>query len=282
VPMDLDEYRKMSLETWQQTASGWEQRHDWVAAATGMVTDWVFENADPQPGQTILDIAGGTGALGLRLAAAVGDDGRLIATDFAPEMVEAAKRNAEAAGATNVEHRVLDAERMDLDDDSVDGVTCRFGYMLMADPGLALKETRRVLREGGPLSFAVWATPDRNPWAAVPAMTLVQLGHVPPPEPGAPGIFALGAQDRIRELVQGAGFGDPRVEEIPFEFHYADEGDLWDTLVGLSGGMSRAIKALPEDEQAAARAAVVENMAAFRQDDGSYRAPALALGVLAR
>ena len=57
---------------------------------------------------------------------------------------------------------MLDAERMDLDDSSVDGVVCRFGYMLMADPAAALSETRRVLREGCRLSFAVWAGPDRN------------------------------------------------------------------------------------------------------------------------
>ena len=83
-------------------------------------------------------------------------------------MVDVARRNGEARGLSNVEYRVLDAERMDLDDDSVDGVVCRWGYMLMADPAAALGETRRVLRDGGPLAFAVWMTPDRNPWAAVP------------------------------------------------------------------------------------------------------------------
>jgi SAM-dependent methyltransferase len=111
----------------------------------------------------------------------------VISTDFAPEMVDVARRQSEARGLTNVEHRVLDAERMDLDDDSVDGVVCRWGYMLMADPAAALRETRRVLRDGGRLAFAVWGAPDRNPWVAVPGMTLVQRGHMPPPEPGAPG-----------------------------------------------------------------------------------------------
>jgi hypothetical protein len=44
-----------------------------------------------------------------------------------------------------------------------------------------------------------------NPWAAIPGMTLVERGHMPPPEPGAPGIFAMGLADRIVELVTGAG-----------------------------------------------------------------------------
>ena len=61
-----------------------------------------------------------------------------------------------------------------------------------------------MLRAGGALAFGVWSTPDRNPWAAVPGMTLVQLGHVPPPEPGAPGIFAMGDADRTLDTIRVA------------------------------------------------------------------------------
>ena len=45
-------------------------------------------------------------------------------------------------------------------------------------------------------------------------MTLAQRGHMPPPEPGAPGMFALADADRIRELVIGAGFADPDIEQL--------------------------------------------------------------------
>jgi SAM-dependent methyltransferase len=193
-----------------------------------------------------------------------------------------ARRQGEARGVGNVECRVLDAERMDLDDDSVDGVVCRFGYMLMADPAAALGETRRVLRDGGPLAFAVWATADRNPWAAIPGMTLVQRGHLPPPEPTAPGIFAMGMPERIRELVAGAGFGEPEIEEIAFEFHYPDADDFWDALVRLAGPLARVIKALPDDERQATREAIFNNVASYRNDDGSYTTPAATWGVLAR
>ena len=62
---------------------------------------------------------------------------------------------------------------MDLADDSVDGVICRWGYMLMADPAAALAETNRVLKPGGRLAFAVWGTPDKNMWAAIAGMVLV-------------------------------------------------------------------------------------------------------------
>jgi SAM-dependent methyltransferase len=280
--MDLDAYREQSLETWGKMAPGWEDRREWMMGITGLVNGWLAEKADPQPGQTVLDVAAGTGDLGFEVAKRVGDGGRVISTDFSPEMVDVARRQGEARGVSNVEHSVMDAERMDLDDDSVDAVVCRWGYMLMADPLAALRETRRVLRDGGPLAFAVWMTPDRNPWAAVPGMTLVQRGHMPPPEPGAPGIFAMGEPRRIRELVTAAGFGEPELEEIPFEFHYADSDDLWDALVRLAGPLARVVVALPEEQRQATREAVMQNVEPYRNEDGSYSAPAATWGVLAR
>jgi SAM-dependent methyltransferase len=280
--VDLDEYREQSRASWGEMSVGWEDRREWILGITGLVNEWLVDRAGPQPGETVLDVAAGTGDLGLLAAERVGDQGKVISTDFAPEMVDAARRVGEASGARNVEFRVMDAERMDLEDDSVDRVVCRWGYMLMADPAQALRETRRVLRAEGALAFAVWATPDRNPWAAVPGMTLVQRGHLPPPDPTAPGIFALGVPERIRELVTGAGFAEPVIEEIAFDFTYADADDVWDALVRLAGPLARAVNVLPDDEREATRAAILENVASYRNEDGSYTTPAVTWGVLAR
>jgi ubiquinone/menaquinone biosynthesis C-methylase UbiE len=279
---DLDAYREQSLETWGKMAPGWEERNEWMAGVTRRVNEWIVEHADPQPGQTVLDIAAGPGDLGFQASARVGSGGSVLSTDFSPEMVEAARRLGTARGLDNVEYRVLDAERMDLDDESVDAVVCRWGYMLMADPAAALAETRRVLRGGGPLAFAVWASPERNPWAALPAITLVQRGHLPPPEPGAPGIFAMADPESIRGLVAGAGFGEPELEEIAFDFRYADFDDFWDVLVRIAGPLARAIAALPEDERRPTREAIEQSIAPFRKDDGSYATPAVCWGALAR
>ncbi len=278
--MDLDAYRETSLRTWAEMAPGWEQRREWILDLTGAINEWLAQQVDPQPGETILDLAAGTGDLGFIAAQRVGDGGKVLCTDFAPEMVEAARRNGDGSGLSNVEYRVLDAERMDLADDSVDGVLCRWGYMLMADPEAALRETRRVLRDGGTLSFAVWQTPERNPWAALPGMTLVQRGHMPAPEPGAPGIFAMGAAERVAELVTGAGFGEPRLEELTFEWRYSAD-DLWDTLTRLAGPLARVIKELPDEERQDTRAAIEASLAGY-SDGGELVVPAACWGVVAR
>ena len=278
--MDLQTYRQTSLQTWDAMAPGWEDRREWMLGITGAINEWLVDRVEPQPGQTILDIAAGTGDLGFLAAERVGDGGKVICTDFSSGMIEAARRNGERRGLGNVEYRVLDAERMDLEDDGVDGALSRWGYMLMADPATALSETRRVLGDGGTLAFAVWQTPDRNPWAAVPGITLVQRGHMPPPEPGAPGIFALGEADRIAELVTGAGFEAPTVEELTFEWRYAAD-DLWDTLTRLAGPLARVINELPEDEKQGTRAAIEEGLAEYRQGD-ELVVPAACWGVVAR
>jgi ubiquinone/menaquinone biosynthesis C-methylase UbiE len=278
--IDPDKYRQESLENWGRVAPGWEERREWMLGNTRRVNAWLVDKLDPQPGQTILEIAAGAGELGFQVAERL-DGGRVISTDFAPEMVEIARRQSEARGLTGVEHRVLNAEAIELDDDAVDGVVCRWGYMLMADPAAALRETRRVLRPGGRLAFAVWRTAERNPWQAVPGMTIVQRGHMPAPVPGAPGIFALGEPGRIRELVTGAGFAEPELEEIAFEWRYADFDELWAAVVRLSP-YGRTFDGLPAEERDATRAAVMQNMAPYRGEDGSYTAPAATWAVLAR
>ena len=278
--MDLQAYRETSLQTWDEMASGWEDRREWLLRHHRGDQRVAGRAGRPAAGPDDPRRRRRHRRPRVRRRARVGEDGGLICTDFAPEMIEAARRNGERLGLSNVEYRVLDAERMDLADDSVDGVLSRWSFMLMADPAAALAETRRVLRDGGTLAFAVWQTPDRNPWAALPGMTLVQRGHMPPPEPGAPGIFAMGEAERVRELVAGAGFGEQQIEELTFEWRYAAE-DLWDTLTRLAGPLARVINGLDDEERDATRAAIEQSLDQYRDGD-ELVVPAACWGVTAR
>ena len=197
-----EDYRQASLDIWEQMAAGWESDRRSVWESSRPVGEWLVGALDPQPGETILELAAGVGDTGIAAASRLEASGKLISTDFAAPMVEAARRRAEELGASNIEFRTMDAERMDLADDSVDGVVCRWGYMLMADPVAALRETRRVLRPGGRVAFSVWGDPAANPWASVPAKAF--LDHT-----GA----RAARPERARDLRDGAGGADRRAPE---------------------------------------------------------------------
>ena len=196
--------RQQSRAAWRAVASGWYAQREELWKASRPVSDWMIRRLDPQPGDTVLELAAGLADTGLMAARLVGEAGRVMVTDFTPEMVAAARRRAEELGVHNVEFRVLDAERMDLQTDSVEGVLCRWAYMLMIDPAAAFAETRRVLRLGGLLAFSVWAARERNPALSLAGTVLVELGQIPPPDPEAPGAFVMADPGCIRELVVGA------------------------------------------------------------------------------
>ena len=278
--MELEEYRRSALESWQAMASGWEHRREEIERVTHPVSEWMLQALDPQPGDTVLELAAGPGGTGFAAAALLGEDGSLISSDFSSEMVEVARRRAAELGLRNVKHRVLDAEEIALGDDSVDGVLCRFGFMLMADPEAAAKEARRVLRPGGRLALAVWSTAQRNPWIAIAGRVLAERGLAPPPEPGAPGMFVFAEHDRLRGLVEGAGFTAECIDEVPVLMTY---GDVDDYVVAAreTGGMFAMIwrDASDEDRQAIT-ARLAEDFAPFAVD-GGYELPGVAVVVAA-
>ena len=97
-------------------AAAWERRETEQWEATEAVSRDLIDRLALQPGEVVLELAGGVGHTSLLAAEAVAPGGRVIATDFAPAMVEAARRLAETSGATGVEHRVMDAQAIDLPD----------------------------------------------------------------------------------------------------------------------------------------------------------------------
>jgi SAM-dependent methyltransferase len=171
----------------------------------------------------------------------------------------------------------MDAERLELEDDSVDGVLCRFGYMLMADPGAAFAETRRVLRPGGRAALAVWGPPERNPFFGIIAMSLVQRGHFSPPEPPpAPGIFSMASSERTAALLEGAGFGEVRTKAVVSRFVLPSVDEYLSVIADTAGPIALALRRLSGSERASVAADVEDSFARFGSGDG-YALPCVAV-----
>ena len=278
--MDPEELRRQSYEAWERMAGGWEKALERIEASVGPVREWLLRELAPRRGEVLLDLAAGPGETGFAAAVAVGEQGQVISSDRSPAMVEVGRRRAQELRLQNVEHLVLDAEDLDLPDASVDGAICRFGYMLMIDPGRALNETRRVLRPGGRLVFAVWREAERNPWVAVPSEMFVRRGVVPPPEPRAPGMFTLASDERIDQLLASTGFAAWKIEDVPVRFIAADLDEYIAGARETGGVFARAWEAATENEREQMTAELAADFA-HHHVKGRLELPGVAACVLA-
>lgn len=244
---------------------------------------WMIDHLSPRGGQTILELGAGPGDTGFEVAKKLGAEGKLISSDGSPEMTEVAKRRIAKFGVDNVEFRVIDAQHIDMPDDSVDGILHKYGPMLMNDQSSYTSEVRRALRQRGRYVAAVWAVPEQNPWLAILPMALVQSGVEMPQvdlsQPGGP--LSLGEPDVLGTLIAGAGFGDVVVEPVgnPMESETFD--GLWATMSELAGPLAAKIMTLPEEKVEVVRENLRTVAEPYRSGDG-YRIPGQALCVSAR
>jgi SAM-dependent methyltransferase len=283
VSFDAAAHRDTSLQSWEEAAPGWVRRQELLRELGAPVSHWMVDALLLQPGQRVLELAGGLGETGMLAAELVAPMGGVIISDQAEAMLEGARARAVALGLSNVEFQVLNAEWIDLPVASVDAVICRWGYMLMADPAAALGETRRVLRPGGRLALAVWDTIARNPWAQLPAQELIERGLAPAPGDGPPlpGPFALAGPGAVEELIAQAGFGEIHLQALEVSRRHQSFEELWESTLDLSRSFHDTVLDRPESEVAEIKTALAARFKPYTKPDGALEVPGRTLVAVA-
>jgi len=274
---DADAYRASARDLWERAAPGWRDHRAALQAVAMPVSQWMAEAIRPQPGHRVLELAAGPGDTGFLVAELIAPGGTLICSDASEGMLDSARARAAELGVPGVEFRSLNAESIALPTASLDAVLCRWGYMLLADPGAALGETRRVLGPGGRVALAAWDTADRNVWASVASDEMQQLLGAPRPEPGQPGMFAFAAPGRIEALLEEAGFAEVEVAAVDLAFAYADEDAWWEDRVALSVPFADALSRVDADRRDRLRDAIDTRLAEYRDESGGLTVPGRAL-----
>ncbi len=170
--------------------------------------------ANPQPGQRVLDIAGGTGDLALAFNKKVGRDGQVVHTDINEAMLRTGRDRLLDAGVI-LPTTVCDAEKLPFPDGHFDLVTVAFGLRNMTHKDAALREMARVLKPGGKLlvlEFSQVARPLRKAYDVYSFSVLPRLGQLVAGDAEsyrylAESIRMHPNQAELKALMQSNGFG---------------------------------------------------------------------------
>ncbi|WPC66300.1 class I SAM-dependent methyltransferase [Rhodoferax ferrireducens] len=246
---DAAKYKNAQREQWNKDGAAWRRWNPTLDRWYGEVTRKMLDLARIQPGQRILDIAAGAGEPAVSASERVGPSGYVLATDISEGIVELALQVARERGLKQIEARAMDGEKLDLPDASFDAVLCRLGLMYMPHPVTALREWRRALRPGGRVAVVVFSTPDRNSWGALPASIIRRRAQLPPPVPGQPGPFSLGAPTVLENVFSQAEFANPEVHAVQVPLRMASSAEYVRVAREAFGGFNAMMAHLPPQER---------------------------------
>lgn len=199
-----------------------------------------------RPGEDVLDIGTGTGAVAESAVSLVAPDGTVVGIDPSPDMLALARERL----GDSVDLREGRAEEIPLPDGSVDVVLASLSMMYVIDRTAAARELARVLRPEGRLVAAVWGPPERCDIVLF-QQTAGRFAPAPPVAGVGPG--ALADPSSFVEQLGDAGVA-ARVEAETLSFEFPDFASAWDTLASVTTA------SLPPQRVAEAKEAVVAAM----------------------
>ena len=221
---DPVQFTKDSRKTWNEAAA----RYDKLSSSLfGAVTDEFVVFAELRKGWETLELACGPGLASRAAARRLGEKGRLLATDFAPEMIAlAASRPAEKRAAP-IEFLKADAQKLDLPDTCFDAVFCQLGLMLFAKPQDALKEMCRVAKPGAPVSVLVQGRRSAMLFTALVMDAIVaRAPQFRTAGSGAPTLYAFGSDGVLEEAFTRADLTEIVTKRLNGVFRFKTPGRL--------------------------------------------------------
>ena len=258
---------------WQTAAEAWHRWGPLVGSWLGDATEAMFDMAAIGPGSRVLDVAAGAGEQSITAARRVLPSGRVLATDLAPALLERAAADAVSAGLGNLDVRELDGEALDaLPAASFDAAISRVGLIYFPDQRRAVDGMRRALVPGGRVSAVVYSTPDRNPFFAIPVRIIRERAELPPPLPGQPGPFSLGADGALESLFAAAGLRDIEVRRVPSPVRLPSAAECVRFERESFGALHQMMAGLTEAEQAEVWIEIEEALRQF-ESGGAFTGP---------
>ncbi|HUH14773.1 MAG TPA: class I SAM-dependent methyltransferase [Gaiellaceae bacterium] len=268
---DPAKYKEAQRRDWSAAAAGWREWWPKLEEGLGSVAERLVELAEVAPGDRVLDVATGIGEPAVTAARKVGPEGRVVATDIAPGMLEIGLARASELGLDNIEFHETDAEELVLAGERFDAVLSRFGLMFFPDLPGALGRIRDVLLPGGRLAAAVWGRPERTPIIAIPLQVVARELELPPPGPGTPGPLALADAEALEAQVRASGFSDVRIERHDAETPWDSVEQFIRFMQAIAAPIQNLLADKTPERRAEVWGAVEQAVAGRAESDGSLR-----------
>jgi SAM-dependent methyltransferase len=262
-------YKRTTRAQWETAAEAWDRWGPAIEDWLGQATEVMLDEAAVTTGGRVLDVAAGAGGQTLAAAERVGPSGHVLATDISPMILEYAARAAARAGLRQV--RTLEADGEDLstvEPSSYDAVISRVGLIYFPNQSTALESMCRVLRPGGRLSAVVYSTADRNEFFSLPVGIIRRIAQLPPPLPGQPGPFSLGAPGVAEAAFQSVGLRDVTVTTVPSPVRMTSAADCVRFERESFGALHQMLVGVDLAGQAAAWQEVTDELTRFEGPNG--------------
>ena len=266
---DAKQYKVTTRQQWEDAADAWDAWGPLLEEWLGTATERMLTAVGAEPGGRVLDVAAGAGGQSLAAARRVGPDGSVVATDISPTILSYAAKRAAEAGLMNVE--TVEADGEDLSTFATagfDAVISRVGLIYFPDQHRALTGMRNALREGGRVGAIVYSTPEKNEFFSIPVKIIRTRAQLPPPQPGQPGPFSLGAPGALEQRLADAGFRDITVEAVPSPLRVASAAECVRFERESFGALHQMLSAVPAEEREGVWQEIEDALQQFETEDG--------------
>lgn len=256
-PIEPEAFREFERSGWEKVS---QEYQDHYSRVTRQTVEPLLDTVGAGSGLRILDVATGPGYG----AAAASERGAIgVGIDFSePQIVMARKQ------FPNVEFHVGDAEDLPFPDGDFDAVIMNFGILHFPRPEVAVAEAFRVLKPGGRLAFAVWATSEISMAYRVVEGALRAHGNLDLSIPGGPHPYRFSDPEECSRVLLGAGFENPNSVIIDTVWSLPSPDALYQAVSTAGVRMTSILELQTPDALERIRAHMREGCSAYEKDGG--------------